>query len=180
MLIYEKNFKITGNNLDPTMVPYNIAGLYKEITINDAGELVLEEYFNEYDPITATFSDLVVSEARAFTRSPATGWIISRATTIIWYFEDSTIGCTKETAKIYTPEQAYAEGKRRRGNIIGRITVMVLGTLTQVDAIAFLQTAQDSINLYISGDTAPLIALVTASTFPAGLKTAVLAMLNLA
>jgi hypothetical protein len=180
MLIYEKNFKITGNNQDPTMIPYNIAGLYKKITINNAGELVLEEYFNEYDAGTGIFSDLVVSEVRAFTRSPTTNWIISRATTITWYFEDDTVGCTKETTKIYTPEQAYAEGKTRRNNITQRTTVMVLGTLTQPDAIAFLQSAQDSINLYVSGDTAPLIALVTASTFPAGLKADVLAMLNLA
>jgi hypothetical protein len=180
MLLYEKNFKITGNNQDPTMIPYNIAGLYKEITVNDAGELVLEEYFNEYDSGTGIFSDLVVSEARAFTRSPTTNWIISRATTITWYFEDNTIGCTKQTTKIYAPEQAYAEGKARRTNITGRTTVMVLGTLAMPDAIAFLQSAQNDINLYISGDTAPLIALVTASTFPAGLKADILAMLNLA
>lgn len=180
MIFYEQNFKISGKNEDPTLIPYNIAGLWKKITINDAGELILEEYFNEYDADTNTYSDLVVNEARAFTRSPTTGWIISRQTTINWYFEDNTVGVTKVTNKVYTPEQAYAEGKRRRTNITNRATLVVLDAVPLVDAVAFLDSAQLDINLFISGNTAPLIANVTASTLPAPAIATILYLLNLA
>jgi len=180
MILYEKNFKLTGNNQDPTLLPYNIVGLWKKITINDAGELVLEEYFNAYDSATDTYSDLVVSEARAFTRSPTNGWIISRESTITWYFEDNTVGCTKVTNKNYTPEQAYSEGKRRRTNITNRATLVVLSAVPIADAVAFLDSAQMDINIFISGNTAPLIANVTASTLPAPTIATILYLLGLA
>lgn len=180
MKLFDKNFTLTGGNEDPCIVKYNLAELYEKITINNAGEVVLREYFTTYDSLTDTYSGLAFDEAVAFTRSLITGWIVSQETTITWYFEDNTVGCSEVNQRIFTLEEAYREGKTRRNNIADRCTIMVLAALGEPTGIAFLNTAGAQINLYILGDTAPLIALVTASAFPALLKADVLTMLNLA
>jgi hypothetical protein len=56
----------------------------------------------------------------------------------------------------------------------------VLDAVPIADAVAFLDSAQLDINLFISGNTAPLIANVTASTLPAPTIATILYLLGLA
>lgn len=90
---------------------------------------------NYYDDVTVeadgslTFADKVLTEQYVYVRDVAL-FAVSRTLTITWDREDdSSHPETKQMLKFYSPAEKIQEGKRRRGNIIDRLSNIVSGYL---------------------------------------------------
>ena len=89
-------------------------------------------------------------------------------------FNDETEGQQKQTTKFYAIEEAVAEGKRRRENIVNSLkfsTVALIAQTQQITIIAaedaakpFLRSIITDIDLFVAGDKDPLIDNITNNT----------------
>ena len=156
----------------PYEVDYNLLGLHKKRTFVK-GELQKIEYFANYDPSTQTHSTLILREERSYIRN-ADDYLDHRILTITWMFNDETEGQQKQTTKFYAIEEAVAEGKRRRENIVNSLkfsTVALIAQTQQITIIAaedaakpFLRSIITDIDLFVAGDKDPLIDNITNNT----------------
>lgn len=158
-------FLINNNYTSPEDIDYNIRGLYKQILINSYGEMYEANYYREYDGIT--YTTLVVSESRIYTRNTTTGLAIYRIQTSSFYLTDGTVGTVKTTKKYYTPQLAILEGETRRTNMIGNAKVYLIGAAGLANAQSVLVSLIDPIVIYVNGFTTPLITGIqnSASTY---------------
>lgn len=82
------------------------------------GEVILVEWYAEYDEDTDTFSDMVVKVEIVYTRN-AMGLPLSRVVTRTWYLEDDTPASpTKVTKKFYRGNERTDELERRAKNAL--------------------------------------------------------------
>ena len=137
------------------------------------GEVTKVEYFRNYDQPTNTYSDLIVQED--ITNFRQNGFVAYREMLITWYLEDDTPSpSTKLRTKYYSGEEAIAEGKRRRGNIINEIEINVVGMIAVAEGIsiedaaaigeAFLNSLNTEVTGYVrSGNTALITAVENAT-----------------
>lgn len=151
-------YKINDSIDDPTLIDYDILGLYKKRTIVK-GELVLVEYFREFDEIEQIYSDLIVKETRSYVRNQI-GLALKRDMEITWYLKNGEIGIVKNTRKFYNSKEAMTEGSTRRLNIIEEAKSYVLNAVGQANAFDLLSELKSYIELYKDGYRAPLINYV--------------------
>lgn len=141
--------------LHPETEPYIVQGelqktiYYSDVTINQDG--------------SQTFSNPVIEEVFTYIRTPE-HFAVKRIHEIKWYNEDGTLNPdTKIIEKFYSPQDSIVEGKRRRGNIVSRLTMLTfgilqslnLGTGTEIIAMgqAFMNLHKSSIETYqLTGD----------------------------
>ncbi len=180
-------FKINDSIEDPRKIDYDILGFNKKRTIVK-GELISVEYYKNYISSSQTYSDLVVSEFRNYTRDMI-GLVQYRDMTCNWILNDGTTGLTLSFKKYYTPEESTNEGIDRRNNIIGFAKTTLLDGLkaiygepaNQTYSFDMLTSVKTQMEYFSQGYTQPLRDAVSASTKPyltVGIKEAVIAQLT--
>lgn len=171
--IVDSPFKLTGDYVDPTGLDYNLYGLHKKRTIVK-GELVLVEYYRDYNYSANTYSDLVLKETRSYTRD-GINIIVHRDMVIDWYLEDGSIGASKVMPrKFYSPEEAMEEGYIRRKNMLAFAKTVLLRELktlygeptNQTYAFDLLLSLSTQMKYFEEGYTQPLRDAINASTKP--------------
>jgi hypothetical protein len=182
-----KKFKINDSNENPSSIDYDILGFNKKRTIVK-GELKSVEYYKNYISSSQTYSDLVVSEFRNYTRD-VIGLVQHRDMTCNWILNDGTTGLTLSFRKYYTPEEAIQEGIDRRGNMLSFAKTSLLDGLkaiygepaNQTYAFDMLTSVKTQMEYFTQGYTQPLRDAVSASTkayLTVGIKEAVIEQLT--
>lgn len=161
-------YKLTGDNIDPIDIDYDILGLQKKRFIVK-GELVKVEYYRTYDGIT--YTDLLLEENRTYNKD-ALGIAQTRGILINWFLEDGSVGCTKGWTKYYSPDEAIQEGITRRNNMISVAKVVLLDMLkslhgepaNQMYSFDLLTSVKDEMKYFTDGHTQPLRDSINTST----------------
>lgn len=156
------NFKLTNSKESPIHLDYDIFGLHKNRTIVK-GELVLVDYYKNYDPISKMYSDLTVREHREYVRDE-NGLVKHRNQTTEWIMFDESVGLTNTTVKYYTQKEAIQEGIDRRTNLIDDAKVYCINNLGLNYSFDLLNSLSTFINLFKEGYTQPLKDAISAST----------------
>lgn len=148
-----------------TDVDYNVLGYHKKETFDTKGDLILIEYFENYDG--TTYSDLMVKESRVYTRDGVNGLLTKRDSTIEWIGSDGvTVLATKITEKYYTPTKGFDRNKNARQNLIDQASMYLLSQVGLTDAKAFWKTVKGEVDDYkVTGDLT-LITAINDSTEP--------------
>lgn len=163
------NFKIGVEN--PLIVDYDILGFHKKRIIIK-GELVLVEYYKNYDGIDS-YSDIIVRETRVYKRNEI-GIIQYRDILVEWYLDNDLVGLTKTWRKYYGPEEAIDEGVVRRKNMISLAKTVLLrelfilfgSPLNQNYGFDLLSSISNQIKFFEDGYTQPLRDAIDTSTKP--------------
>lgn len=145
-------FKLTGSYESPDYIDYDIFGLHKKRTLIK-GELVLVEYYREFDG--TTYSDLVLKEERAYTRD-SINLVQYRVQTTTWYLQDESVGEVKEMTKYYSITESVAESETRRGNLVAEAKLYALSQIGINNSWEVMTALNGEISLYIQGVTQPL------------------------
>jgi|GEM_PF-5163872 len=96
--LYEKQFMLTGENIDPT--PLDFTFYTQRKVINDpADRPIIKEYYMSYDSQAGIFSDLAVK--RSFEYTLQDGEVIRRDETTEWFYTDGSVGITKTFVVVY-------------------------------------------------------------------------------
>jgi hypothetical protein len=180
-------FKINDSIENPSKIDYDILGLNKKRTIIK-GELRQVEYYKNYIASSNTYSDLVVSEFRDYTRNEI-GIVQYRNQTSNWILSDGTTGLTENFTKYYTQEEGIQEGLDRRNNMIGFAKTSLLDGLkviygepaNQSYAFDMLTSVRAQMDYFVQGYTQPLRDAVSASTkayLTVGIKEAIIEQLT--
>ena len=180
-------FKINDSIEDPSKIDYDILGLNKKRTIVK-GELRQVEYYKNYIYSSNTYSDLVVSEFRDYTRNEI-GIVQYRNQISNWILSDGTTGLTMNFIKYYTQEEGNQEGLDRRNNMVGFAKTSLLDGLkvihgepaNQTYAFDMLTSVRAQMDYFVQGYTQPLRDAVSASTkayLTVGIKEAVIEQLT--
>lgn len=165
-----KCFKINNSSENPSQIDYDILGFNKKRTIIK-GELRQVEYYRNYISSSQTYSNLVVSEFRDYTRNDI-GIAQSRIQTSNWILNDNTTGLTMTFEKYYTQEEGIQEGIDRRNNMIAFVKTTLLDGLktvfgeptNQMYAFDLLLSVKTQMDYFSQGYTQPLRDAVSAST----------------
>jgi len=143
---------------------YRIKGYQKKPTIDANGDLVIVEYFKDYDETTKQYSNLKVKETRVYTRDSST-LLMKRDMTIQW-FSGGKETAVVTTQKFYTAEQGYSANKRARQNLINRASMYLLSEVGLTDGKTFLNGVTGEISTYVDGSIQPLVDAIANSTEP--------------
>lgn len=158
---YDKNFKISGKNNNPTRINFNTLGYHKQRTIIK-GVLISTKYWRNYED--DTYSDLILEERREFERDEIE-IIIYRLLYIDYYFEDGTLGLTHDVGyKYYLGEESIKEGTTRRTNVINEAKYYLVQQVGQSYAFDFLLGVKVLMGYYYDGYTQPLRDAIDIST----------------
>jgi hypothetical protein len=180
-------FKINDSIENPSTVDYDILGFNKQRIIIK-GELKQTNYYKTYIPSSQTYSDLVVSEFRDYTRNEI-GLVQSRNMSCNWLLNDDTTGLTLSFTKYYSPEESIGEGIDRRNNMLAFAKTSLLDglkaiygePLNQTYAFDMLTSVKTQMEYFSQGYTQPLRDAVSASTKPyltVGIKEAIIEQLT--
>lgn len=98
-VLYEKNFRLTNDSNDIADINFKFHTFMRE-TLDASGNPTLREYFKGYNSDTDTFSDLAVRCIYTYTLDQ-NNEVTRTIEDIEWYFEDGTIGATKQMIKVF-------------------------------------------------------------------------------
>lgn len=182
-----KKFKINESHNDPSTIDYDILGFNKKRTFIK-GELRQVEYYKNYIPSSQTYSNLVISEFRNYTRNDI-GLVQSRELICNWILNDNTTGLTLYFTKHYSPEESINEGIDRRNNMLAFAKTSLLDGLkaiygeptNQMYSFDLLTSVKTQLDYFTQGYTQPLRDAVSASTkayLTVGIKEAVIEQLT--
>lgn len=157
------NFKINGEINDPSNINFDILGFHKKRTFIH-GELILVEYFRNYDGVT--YSNKILEENRDYVKDDTTKVVISRNTTINYLLEDDEIGLTKSWITYYSGQEGIQEGINRRNNIINDSKSYLLETIGEENSFDFLLEVKNQLEYYINGYQIPLINIINSTIKP--------------
>lgn len=93
--LFEKAFMLTGQNIDPRNIDFTFY-TQEKVTSNPDQTPAMKEYYMSYDIGTDTFSDLAVRCTYTYETTP----IIRRIEDIEWFFDDDTLGVTKQLVRV--------------------------------------------------------------------------------
>jgi hypothetical protein len=158
------NYKLTNSQESPFYIDYDVYGLHKE-KIVVKGNLILVNYYKNYDIISKEYSDLVVREHREYLRDE-NGLAIKRNQKTEWIMMDESVGLTKNTIKYYNQTEAIQEGIDRRTNIIDETKVYCINNIGLNYSFDLLNTVSVYVSLFKDGYTAPLREAISALVKP--------------
>lgn len=103
----------------------DVGRLHPQITSIVDGEVRQKVFWRDFDGVT--YSTPVVTEDFVYTRN-AQSFVMFRVQTIRWHDEAGALMAdpVKARTKFYSPEESISEGKRRRGNIVNGLELIVL------------------------------------------------------
>ena len=156
------NYKLTNSQENPVHIDYDVYGLHKQRNIV-AGELILVNYYRNYDSISEMYSDLILKEHREYYRD-VNEMVKHRIQTTEWIMTDESVGLTNITTKYYTQKEAIQEGIDRRTNVIDDAKVYCVNTLGLNYSFDLLNSVSTFVNLFKEGYTQPLRDAISAST----------------
>lgn len=161
-------FLATDEASDPTTIDYRILGLHKNEIFDAKGDLVLIEYYIDYDDVTDTFSNLAVRETRVYTRDVTTGILVKRETNIDWYDTAGAIGASKsQINKYYTAVKGFESNKQARQNLLNNASMYLLSQVGITDAKAFWKTlGPDDVKDYKNIGDLAIVTSINNSTEP--------------
>jgi hypothetical protein len=93
--LYEKNFMLTGENQDPRNLDFTFY-TQEKVTYNPDDTPSMKEYYLNYDVNTGVFSDLAVKCTYSYETTP----VDRRIEDIEWYFEDNSVGVTRQLVRV--------------------------------------------------------------------------------
>lgn len=113
-----------------------------------------------------------MQEERSYERDVITGIMTARDMNITWYYDDDTIGATKNTKKYYDAKRGYDANIKARTNIINKASMWVYGDLIneygwpdgENKAKEFLLDTENEVAAYVKSNIEPLLEAVSAST----------------
>jgi len=158
------NYKLTNSQESPIHIDYDVYGLHKEKIIV-RGNLILVNYYKNYDTISKEYSDLVVREHREYLRDE-NGLVTKRNQTTEWIMMDESVGLINATVKYYNQTEAIQEGIDRRTNIIDEAKVYCINNIGLNYSFDLLNTVSVYVSLFKDGYTSPLRSAISASTKP--------------
>lgn len=143
-------FLATGTTESPERVNYNLLGLHKNEIFDEKGDLVVVQYFVDYDAETGIHSTMAVEERRTYTRDSNTGVLKQRSTDIDWYNTEGSVGASKtQVNKYYTAVKGFESNKKARQNLLNNASMYLLSQVGLTDAKAFWKTlGQDDVKDY--------------------------------
>jgi hypothetical protein len=165
-IIWDKKFKITGDNVFPEKLNYKIEPLHPKEIYDNNENLTSIEYYKSW--VAGVFSDLVIKEDILY-YIDANDFLEREDTVITWYLEDDTAyPYTKTIVRHYNILQAIEYGKSRRGRQIDRAKIYVktnelYAVITEAQMNWLLSSFMGNMSLYKEGDEAPLLAQVTSA-----------------
>lgn len=159
------DMNVKTNN--PEIVDYDILGLFKKQTFVK-GDLILVEYFLNYNEVTNVYSGLAIKEERTYYRVDTR--LRKREMTISWYMSDGTVAFSKFNTKFYSVLDSGQYGIDRRRNIIEEIKIIVVYLIMvteQTDrqgaenlGMPMLAEINDYINYYINNASNAVIDVI--------------------
>jgi len=158
------NFKLTNSQENPIHLDYDVYGLQKEKIISK-GNLILINYYKNFDTISKQYSDLVIREHREYLRDE-NGLVTTRKQVTEWIMTDDSVGLTNTTIKYYNQTEAIQEGIERRNNIIDEAKVYCINNIGLQYSFDLLNSVAAYVNLFKDGYTPPLRSAISASTKP--------------
>lgn len=96
---YDKKFRLTSDSSDLSDINFKFNTYLKETTDVDLNP-TFREYYMSYDSATNTFSDMAVKCSYTYVRNTNND-IIKSIENIEWFFEDGTVGLSKQLIKVY-------------------------------------------------------------------------------
>lgn len=97
--LFEKSFMLTGENIDPKNMDFTFYTQEKMVK-NPDDTPALKEYYMDYDSGTGEFSDLAVRCTYSYASEP----LETRTEDIEWFFEDGTVGTTRQLVQVLETE----------------------------------------------------------------------------
>ncbi len=163
---------IRANN--PELVDYDILGLFKKQTFVK-GDLVLVEYYLNYDDVNNVHSGLVIREERLYYRVDTR--LRKREMSIYWYKSDGTVAFSKNTNKFYSVLDSGQYGIDRRRNIVEEVKIIVVYLIMMTEQLdrqaaedlgtPMLAEINDYINFYMNNASNAVIQVVqNIATYP--------------
>lgn len=90
---------LTGEHTDPKNLDFTFY-TQEKVVMNPDDTAAAKEYYMNYDSATAEFSDLAVR----CTYTYESGSAETRTEVIEWFFEDGTVGTTRQLVQVYETE----------------------------------------------------------------------------
>lgn len=97
--IYEKEFMLTGENIDPKSLDFTFYTQEKVIW-NPNSTPAVKEYYMNFNSQTGEFSNLAVRCTYTYETQP----VPSRTEDIEWFFEDGSVGTTRQLVQVNETE----------------------------------------------------------------------------
>jgi hypothetical protein len=165
--------------LDIQQIDYRIQGFQKRKVENSKGDIATVEYYQTYDPLTDTGTNLKVRESRAFTRDQNLGIPYINTVEIEWFRSDKTTPrATKTLIKPLNQSDGIKANCSSRSRLITNAKVKALELLGLEAGLAFLQSVSLEVSTYKEGDIEPLITAITNSGETQAFKDAMTGILN--
>lgn len=95
---YIKAFMLTGQHADPRDLDFTFY-THEKVTYNPEARPSLKEYYMNYDENTDTFSDLAVQCVYTYTLD-GQGNVTKRVEDISWFFDDNSVGVTRQLIQV--------------------------------------------------------------------------------
>jgi hypothetical protein len=147
-------------------IDYNIQGYQKKQIFDNKGDLVIVEYYQDFNEETSIYSNLMVKETRVYTRNATTTLVTKREMNIQWFTNSDEVIAVKNTVKYYDAENGYESNKCSRKNLINKASMYLLSQVGLQNGKNFLNTVSLSISTYIDGNIQPLLDLISTSNEP--------------
>jgi hypothetical protein len=96
--VFEKDFILTGERGDPRDIDFTFY-TQEKVTKNPDETPAVKEYYMNYDSGTGEFSDLAVRCTYTYDTDPET-----RIEDIEWFYEDGTLGATRQLVQVHQEE----------------------------------------------------------------------------
>lgn len=93
--LFEQPFMLTGENEDPRNLDFTFY-TQEKVTSNPDTTPAMKEYYMNYNAGTGVFSDLAVKCTYTYETTP----VDRRIEDIEWYFENGTVGTTRQLVRV--------------------------------------------------------------------------------
>lgn len=147
-------------------VDYRLNGYHKKQTFDAKGDLVIVEYYQNYDEQSKQFSNLKVRESRTYTRNATTTLLEKRVINIEWFKGNDEKYAEKTITKFYDAQEGYQGNKRARRNLINKASMYLLNEVGLENGKTFLDGVGSKITVYVDGSIQPLLDAIANSSEP--------------
>lgn len=146
-------------------IDYRLNGYHKKETFDTKGDLVILQYYADYDEQSEVYSNLKVQENRTYERDGVTTLLNKRTISIKWYSNAKEVA-SKTIIKYYSKTEGYQANKRSRTNLIDTASMYLVSQVGLDNAKSYLANVSADISTYIDGNITILIATIQSSSEP--------------
>ena len=154
--IFQINSVMNSGIAAVQLINYRHIGLFKK-TIQDKGLDIKTEFYQYLD--NNVYSNLVVEEV--YTYIEQNPLYLGVTTDVNWYDLTDTVAETQSFTYMFLPNEIIEFGIKKRSNVLSNAKLYAFQQLG-INAYTLLDNCQAQMSIYVQGNTAPLIAKVTA------------------